>query len=82
MNGTSNSHIHTVKFRNFPISCAHFSTNGEEFIVGSKNNRSFFYYDMWEGKSVQCSMHHKIDQFEMCVSGSYSKKCFIYVFKY
>lgn len=68
MNGTTNSKLQTVKFRQFPISCAHFSTNGEEFIVSSKSHRSFFYYDMLDGKSVQVAMHHAIGVFDMSVS--------------
>lgn len=71
VNGTSNSKLQTVKFRKFSITCAHFSTNGEEFIVSSKNSRSFFYYDMLQGKSFQIAMHHSIGRFDMSVSYSY-----------
>ena len=51
VDGKTNPKIQSVYFENFPIYCAHFSTNGEEVILGSKH-KTFQYYDMIAGKIV------------------------------
>uniref|UniRef100_T1INF8 NodB homology domain-containing protein n=1 Tax=Strigamia maritima TaxID=126957 RepID=T1INF8_STRMM len=50
VDGKTNPKIQSIKFKNFPISTAHFSANGHEFIVGSEKNGDIYYYDMMAGK--------------------------------
>ncbi|XP_065226008.1 U3 small nucleolar RNA-associated protein 18 homolog [Planococcus citri] len=65
VDGVNNNKLQTIKFKDFPINCARFSKDGEQFYVGSRSKRSFFYYDMMEGKSVQVPFHHSIGAVNM-----------------
>ncbi|KAL3880630.1 hypothetical protein ACJMK2_032854 [Sinanodonta woodiana] len=51
VDGKNNPKIQSVFVDNFPMHCCHFSTDGEEVIMGSKH-KSFYYYDMIAGKIV------------------------------
>ena len=51
VDGKTNPKIQSIFFEDFPVYCAHFSTNGEEVILGSKH-KTFQYYDMIAGKIV------------------------------
>ena len=42
----------TVNFEDYPIRTAHFSADGREFIVASRQHSHFYVYDMEKGKSV------------------------------
>jgi len=53
VDGKENPKIQTINFQNFPIRTAKFSTNGNEFIVGSRNHPHFYVYDMMIGKSIK-----------------------------
>lgn len=69
VDGNNNSKLLTVQFQGFHVDCAHFSKDGDQFFVGSRSSRNFYYYDLIEGKSVQVTNHHAIGQFNMSVRG-------------
>ena len=52
VDGKTNPKIQSIFLEDFPIYCAHFSTNGEEVILGSRH-KTFQYYDMIAGKIVR-----------------------------
>lgn len=63
----TNSKLQTIKFQGMSIDCAHFTNDGNQFIVGTKKSRCFWYYDMMEGKSVSVPLHHSIGPLNMSV---------------
>jgi len=74
IDGKNNPKIQTINFENFPIKTAKFSTNGEEFVVGSQHHGHFFVYDMMAGKIVKIPWHkksaeHNTQKFEVSPDG-------------
>ncbi|KAG8257646.1 U3 snoRNP protein [Homalodisca vitripennis] len=65
VDGSSNPLLQTVKFDKFPIRCARFSADGNQFIVGSQHHSHYFVYDMMEGKSIRIPTHHATEQTTM-----------------
>lgn len=55
VDGKTNPKIQSVTFpkKKFPVSSAHFSSNGEELLVGSEKRRQFYYYDMMGGNYMK-----------------------------
>ncbi|XKL63561.1 hypothetical protein PGB90_005925 [Kerria lacca] len=80
VDGKTNSKLQTVKFKNFNVDCARFTCDGEQFIIGCKSKKYFFYYDLMEGRSVQIPMHHRIgplnlSKFRMSPDGKFIVIC-------
>lgn len=65
VDGKLNPKIQSVKFSKFPIHTAHFSSNGEELVVGSHKHAYFYYYDMIAGKIIQVPAVKDMDQTNM-----------------
>lgn len=53
VDGKTNPKIQSVRFSNFPVHCAHFSSDGKELLVGSSQHAHLFSYDMMVGRTVQ-----------------------------
>lgn len=75
VDGKTNPKIQSIFLENFPVYCAHFSTNGEEVILGSKH-KSFQYYDMIAGKIVTVPRMKGLEEnsmtyFEVSPDGQY-----------
>ncbi|WAR02891.1 UTP18-like protein [Mya arenaria] len=51
VDGKTNPKIQSFFLENYPITCAHFSRDGEQVIIGS-NHKAFKYLDMIAGKVV------------------------------
>lgn len=51
--------IQKIKFPRFPIHCARFLQDGEQFIAGSKGHRHFYTYDMLSGRNILVPVHHE-----------------------
>ncbi|KAJ1523333.1 hypothetical protein ONE63_001204 [Megalurothrips usitatus] len=58
VDGRTNTKLQTIQFERFPVKCAHFSTDGTQFLVGSQNHGHFFVYDMMEGRSIKVPISH------------------------
>lgn len=62
VDGKVNTKIQSIHFEDFPIHTAHFSVDGEQIIVGSKEQPYFYYYDMMSGKVVKIPATKGLDQ--------------------
>ncbi|XP_034233330.1 U3 small nucleolar RNA-associated protein 18 homolog [Thrips palmi] len=58
VDGKTNTKLQTVQFERFPIRCAHFSHDGNQFIVGSRDHGHFHVYDMMVGRSIRVPADH------------------------
>jgi len=65
VDGVKNRHIQSVLFERFPISCAHFTVTGEEFVVGSNQHKHFFTYDMMSGKIIKIPWNRGMEEIHM-----------------
>lgn len=75
VDGKTNSKIQSIFLEDFPIYCAHFSTNGEEVVMGSRH-KTFQYYDMIAGKVVRVPQMKGLEEnsmsyFEVSPDGKY-----------
>ncbi|XP_033098515.1 U3 small nucleolar RNA-associated protein 18 homolog [Anneissia japonica] len=75
VDGKSNPKIQSVYMEKFPITTAHFSTNGEEVIMSSKC-KWFYVYDMIAGKIINIPYirginERKLEKFEVSPDGQY-----------
>ena len=59
VDGKMNPKMQTVNFQDFPVKTAHFSADGNEFLVGSQHFPHFFAYDMLAGKSTKITVSRK-----------------------
>ncbi|XP_050521118.1 U3 small nucleolar RNA-associated protein 18 homolog isoform X2 [Daktulosphaira vitifoliae] len=80
VDGFKNEKLQSVKFQKFPIDCAHFTTDGYQFVVGSRSQRNFYCYDLMEGRSMFIPVHHtigvtKMDNFCMSPDGKIIASC-------
>lgn len=64
VDGEHNPKIQSVFLDNYPIHTAHFSTDGQEVIIGSKHS-NFKYYDMIAGKIITVPKIKGIEQKDM-----------------
>lgn len=76
VDGSGNNKLACVHFDKFPVKCARFAQNGNEFIVGSNLQSHFYVYDMLHGSSVKIPVHHNTGQsnmskFEMSPDGKF-----------
>lgn len=74
VDGTRNNKLASVHFERFPIKCAHFTSDGSAFLVGSQHHSFFYVYDMMEGTTIKIPTHHNMQQtnfkhFEMSPDG-------------
>ncbi|KAL1117395.1 hypothetical protein AAG570_004721, partial [Ranatra chinensis] len=65
VDGRSNNKLASIHFDRFPVRCAKFSSDGEQFIVGSQHHTHFYCYDMMEGRTVKVPVHHNTHQTNM-----------------
>nr|XP_018915653.1 PREDICTED: U3 small nucleolar RNA-associated protein 18 homolog [Bemisia tabaci] len=80
VDGRDNAKLQSIRFERFPIQCAHFTRDGEQFIVGSQHGGHFYCYDMVSGKTLHVPMHHALEQtsmknFVMSPDGKYIVVC-------
>lgn len=77
MDGKINPRIQTIHFKQFRVSKAMFSTDGQQLIVGSNFDKGcFFYYDMICGKIVRIPFvvgkdRFMLNNFELSSDGKY-----------
>lgn len=62
VDGKVNPKIQSVHFERFPIHTAHFTVDGEQIVVGSREFGHFFSYDMISGKTVKVPWEKDMDQ--------------------
>lgn len=62
VDGKVNPKIQSVHFERFPIHTAHFTMDGEQIIVGSREYGHFFSYDMISGKTIRVPWERDMDQ--------------------
>ncbi|XP_014247538.1 U3 small nucleolar RNA-associated protein 18 homolog [Cimex lectularius] len=65
VDGRGNSKLASVQFDKFPVRCARFSTDGNQFIVGSQHHSHFYCYDMLQGTSIKIPTHHNMGMSNM-----------------
>ncbi|VVC33798.1 Hypothetical protein CINCED_3A002053 [Cinara cedri] len=80
VDGFNNEKLQSVKFQKFAIDCAHFTTDGKQFVAGSKTQKNFYCYDLLEGRSMFVPVHHnigltKMDNFCMSPDGKLIAIC-------
>ncbi|XP_068212188.1 U3 small nucleolar RNA-associated protein 18 homolog [Palaemon carinicauda] len=62
VDGNNNHRIHSVRFPNYPITCARFLKDGKRFVVGSQMHSHFFVYDMETSKETRLYVNKKCDK--------------------
>ncbi|XP_050424576.1 U3 small nucleolar RNA-associated protein 18 homolog [Adelges cooleyi] len=65
VDGYKNEKLQSVKFEKFSVDCAHFTTDGQQFVAGSRSHHNFYCYDLMEGRSMFVPVHHAIGQSKM-----------------
>jgi len=80
VDGEGNKKLASVKFDKFPIRCAKFSRDGEQFFVGSQHHSHFYSYDMMSGQTMRFALHHNMEltamkNFEVSPDGKFIVVC-------
>ncbi|XP_066991740.2 U3 small nucleolar RNA-associated protein 18 homolog [Anabrus simplex] len=80
VDGHSNSKLQSIQFERFPIRCARFTVDGEQFLVGSQHHSHYFRYDMMAGKSLRIATNQGLEitnmkNFEMSPDGRLIAVC-------
>lgn len=65
VDGKNNAKIQSIHFEKFPIHNAHFTIDGSQIVVGSKQFGFFYYYDMFSGKMVKVPQEKGLNQYNM-----------------
>ena len=60
VDGKNNPKIQSVNFQDFPIKTAHFSANGEQFVLSSQHHSHFYSYDLQKGVTDKINLSKKI----------------------
>lgn len=55
VDGKQNTKLQSIQFDRFPIHCASFLKNGEEFIAGSQHHSFFYSHNLMTGQSLKAN---------------------------
>lgn len=60
IDGRENNKLHSLKFKKFPISAAHFLKEGTQIVAGSLSHAHCFTYDLMSGNTRKTALPHGI----------------------
>ncbi|XP_063228697.1 U3 small nucleolar RNA-associated protein 18 homolog isoform X2 [Bacillus rossius redtenbacheri] len=81
VDGHTNAKLHSIQFERFPIACARFTRDGNQFLAGSQKHRHLFYHDLLSGKTTKAvpfapfSELSNMKNFEMSPDGRLMALC-------
>lgn len=66
VDGHTNSKLHSMQFKKYPISKATFMKNGTQILLGSQYYPYCHTYDLMSGKSYKLPLPHGITNMKVC----------------